>query len=84
MENAIAILYLMMARREQEEVDLVQNVEPQPGTFERCRDVLLSASSAQKWPAGTSSTMVSPQEGPSSWEFPEKGWSLGHKYSPFN
>lgn len=70
------------------EVDLVQHAKPQPGPPESCRVVLLSAASAQKWPVGSSSTMVSAQGGPSSWGFPVKGSSLyswlGHEYSPFN
>lgn len=71
------------------EVDLVQHAKPQPAPPESCRAVLLSAASAQKWPAGLSSTMVSAQGGPSSWGFPVKGSSLynswlGHEYSPFN
>lgn len=46
-----------------------------------------SAASAQKWPAGASSTVVSVQEGCSSWGFPAKGLGLvrwlGHKHCPF-
>lgn len=70
------------------EVALVQHAEPQPGPLESCVDILLSAASAQKQPAGASSTMASAQEGPSSWGFPAKGLSLvswlGHEYSPSN